>query len=264
MFIRKTFVATVVSFAAAGAIFMACSKDDDDDDDTPTLTADQKADAGRAGGVVGGRVVGGVKSDTASLRDPHQIAKLREMYLAGKAQKAQVMNKLQDDDAGDFDPATIYKNMCQYMDAGCAEKLDKEEPADEFGDVCKTTSCTGGTTMSCASPSQTSTCDGVTYTLSSTTTTSNLKCTQVSDTKISFDITADFAGTISGGSLEAQELKCHIAIAMPIDFAAEQPATSEDDAEEFTCESGEFTCTLGGAPLSCAEIMAAAEASDCN
>lgn len=257
---RTALSVAVATITAASLTFLACSKEEDEEEEG--LSAEQKADGNKAASAATSKVLAS-SQEGANLKGQQLKHDIRALYMQAKEQKRQML-AMQDDDTQE-DP---FDQICTYFTKSCEEDLNKEKPAEADGQICKTTSCTGGTTDTCSSPSQTTQCGGTTYTMSESTLAYTTTCSKVAARKFNLAIAANFAGTLSGGSLTTGvKLECKINVAFPLDFTAEaqQSQGSEDEEDaELSCEDGQFSCTLDGEALSCEELKAAIKDSPCD
>lgn len=244
--------AFTLSLFAAVVTVAACSKDDDEEEKNATQTAATRASAATASKMMA------ASQSSASLRGKEFRAKLRTMYLQANAQ-ARSFKALQADPGMTFD-------FCEALSGSCEQQLGQATDSFMEGASCETTSCENGQAMACTSASQTSTCNGVTYTLADSTSNSLMKCTNNDDGSSTIDMALDFGGSLSGGDITTPiKLVCKINVSMSFKFSMDDNDSGgeEENESELSCESGAFSCTIDGEPLSCADMKATIEQNAC-
>lgn len=259
---RTAFKVALASLTAASLTFIACSKKEDEEEkDEGTLSTEQKSDANKAAAAQTAKQLNSAQ-EGANLTKQNVAAQIRALYTQAKIERRQML-ALQGEGEGETTDPTMDFDICSLLTSSCEERLNQAQPADEFGATCKTTSCTGGTTDTCTSPSETAQCGDVTYTFAESVTSSTMVCAKTAEKQYNLKIAANFAGSLSGGTITTPvRLECKINIDFPLNFTQEQDQQDEGETE-LSCEDGQFSCSIDGQELSCADLKAAVADKSC-
>lgn len=254
MLFRRSIRISVIGAALALVLIPACSKDDEDEDEG--VSTENEADAAKATA----KALSGVMNPGNALTETQRL-QLRSLYTHAKAQRLAFASLLDETtpedettpDLGDFD-------LCEILQTSCTEKATAFDTGVD-GESCKQSCSSDKKTQiyECSSEASEYKCGDVTYTLGGSSTTSSSTCTSKGDGAYTFDMTANFGGSISGGSItDAAELKCEIALS----FSFDPSETSSAPAEE-TIDCDQFSCTLDGEPISCEAMKESFAADEC-
>jgi hypothetical protein len=243
----RPIILAMFAVASLSLTIQACDKDDAKDEAAvPTSTKSASA-AKAAQGAIKIPAIGGT-----SLKEFGP--ELRSIYKQGMMQSKR-FQKIQNEtpDLSQFDICSLMTSSCEQMAA---------TPLEEEGMTCTTTCPASGTTMSCTSPEQVNTCNGVQYTMNDMISNSTTSCTKSSATLYSFGINVDMTGKVKGGDItESTELSCKFSFAMAFDL--QNPPSEESQEFDTAAMCNNMVCSIGGEPMSCQDMQEAMKEESC-
>lgn len=134
----------------------------------------------------------------------------------------------------------------------------------DLGSSCSVTSCSGdGSTslsfaIGCTAVDDSVSCGSETYTLSNFAYTATMSYA-VSNTTLAFTYDMDMNGDVAGGGLSGA-VDCSVGFDFNYDLSSGAPTTEPT----MDCDDLNFSCTVGGAAVTCADLQTGADGFACN
>lgn len=136
-----------------------------------------------------------------------------------------------------------------------------EDSVTQFDSGC-TADCSGdfvtnlNIQITCTNLSDTAVCGGTTFTLTNFNYSSTFAMTNISGDNADITVSMDFDGVVTGGAFNSTSVDCKMGFSTDVAQGARSATT-------FDCDDVNYSCSVGGTPITCTELSSSASSANC-